>query len=89
MIKVDTTIINRLGLHARAAARFVNLASEYDSDIWIAKDGREVNGKSIMGVMMLAASKGSNIALRADGRDEQQAIDALQKLIGNRFDEDE
>ena len=89
MICQDSTIINKLGLHARAAARFVNLASEYESDIWIEKDGREVNGKSIMGVMMLAASKGSSVILRADGSDEKQAIEALQQLIGNRFDEDE
>ncbi len=89
MISKTTTIINKLGLHARAAAKFVNLASEYDADIWIGKDGREVNGKSIMGVMMLAASKGSEVTLRADGKDEEQAIQALMQLIGNRFDEDD
>lgn len=89
MIERNLEIINRLGLHARAAAKFVNKASGYNSEIMIAKDGREVNGKSIMGVMMLAASKGSTITLKIDGDDEEQALEGLRQLINNRFDEDE
>lgn len=83
------TIVNKLGLHARAAARFVTLASSFASDIKVARNGQEVNGKSIMGVMMLAASRGSDITLIASGEDEQQAIAKLSGLIEQRFGEDE
>ncbi|HFD81424.1 MAG TPA: HPr family phosphocarrier protein [Gammaproteobacteria bacterium] len=83
------TIVNRLGLHARAAARFVTLASSFSSDIKVTRNGHEVNGKSIMGVMMLAASRGTEITLIADGEDEQQAIEQLSQLIEQRFGEDE
>ena len=83
------TIVNKLGLHARAAARFVTLASSFASDIKLARNGQQVNGKSIMGVMMLAASRGSEIKLSADGEDEQQAIESLAELIAQRFGEDE
>ena len=83
------TIVNKLGLHARAAAKFVTLASSFASDIRIAREGQEVNGKSIMGVMMLAASKGSDITLIADGNDENDAIDRLSELITQRFGEKE
>lgn len=82
-------IINKLGMHARAAAKFVKLATSFKSDIDIEKDSRRVNAKSIMGVMMLAASKGSTITLHADGSDAEKSLDALEKLINNRFDEDE
>lgn len=82
-------IINRLGLHARAAAQFVQLASSFVSHIEIEKDKRRVNGKSIMGVMMLAASKGSIVTLHANGEDEEESIDSLATLIKNRFNEDE
>ena len=83
------TIINKLGLHARAAAKFVTLASSFASDIKVARDGQEVNGKSIMGVMMLAASKGCDITLIADGKDEKDAIEKLTDLIAQRFGETE
>ena len=83
------TIVNKLGLHARAAAKFVTLASSFASDIKVARNGQEVNGKSIMGVMMLAASKGSDITLVIDGSDETEAIEKLTELIQERFGEDE
>jgi len=89
MISKDVTIINKLGLHARAAAKFVSLASRYDASLQVSRNGREVNGKSIMGIMMLAASKGTVIHLIADGSDEDEAINALVALIENRFDEEE
>jgi phosphocarrier protein len=83
------TIVNKLGLHARAAAKFVTLASSFASDIRVARNGQEVNGKSIMGVMMLAASRGSVISLIADGEDEQDAVNRLAELIAQRFGEEE
>jgi phosphocarrier protein HPr len=83
------TIVNKLGLHARAAAKFVTLASSFASNIKVAKNGQEVNGKSIMGVMMLAASRGTQITLIVDGDDESQAIASLSELIEQRFGEDE
>ena len=82
-------IVNRLGLHARAAAKLVALASQFESNIHLEREHREVNAKSIMGVMMLAASRGSTITIRIDGVDESQALEALTELIGNRFGEDE
>lgn len=81
-------IVNLLGLHARAAAKLVTLATRFESDLRIRKDGREVSGKSIMGVMMLAAGKGSQILLIADGPDAEQALDALAQLVAERFGED-
>lgn len=80
-------IINKLGLHARAAAKFVTLASTYHCDVSLQHQSKLVNGKSIMGVMMLAASNGTELTLATDGDDEQQALDALCELVGNRFDE--
>lgn len=85
----DIEIINKLGMHARAAAKFVKLATSFDSNIDIQKDSRRVNAKSIMGVMMLAASKGSTITIHDDGSDAEKSLDALERLINNRFDEDE
>ena len=82
-------IINKLGLHARAAAQFVKLASNFSSHIEIEKNQQRVNGKSIMGVMMLAASKGSQITIYAEGEDENDSIIKLEELINNRFNEDE
>ena len=82
-------IINKLGMHARAAAQFVKLASSFSSHIEIEKDKRRVNGKSIMGVMMLAASKGSTVTLYANGEDEDESMKKLEELINNRFNEDE
>ncbi|GMQ88355.1 MAG: HPr family phosphocarrier protein [Gammaproteobacteria bacterium] len=83
------TIINKLGLHARAAAKLVTLASSFASDIKLARNGQQVNGKSIMGVMMLAASKSCEITISADGNDEAEAVDRLAELVAQRFGEDE
>ena len=85
----DIEIINKLGMHARAAAKFVKLASTFSSQVEIERAGRRVNGKSIMGVMMLAASKGSQVTIHTDGDDAETGIDQLEELINNRFDEDE
>jgi phosphocarrier protein len=85
----EIEIINKLGLHARAAARLVTLAQTYSAEIHVARNGQKVNGKSIMGVMMLAAARGSIIEITTDGEDEQEAMQALVELINNRFDEDE
>lgn len=82
-------IVNKLGLHARAAARLVTLASKFECDVRVRKDGREVSGKSIMGVMMLAAAKGTEITLIAEGQDAAQALDELARLVADRFGEDE
>jgi phosphocarrier protein len=87
--KRDIIIVNKLGMHARAAAKFVRLASSFSCDIDIEKDSRRVNAKSIMGVMMLAAGKGSTITIYAKGNDALDSLDALEDLINNRFDEDE
>jgi len=89
MLRTEIEIINKLGMHARAAAKFVTLAQTFSADIRIEKNTQQINGKSIMGVMMLAASQGTLIELIIDGEDEQQASDYLIKLINNRFDEDE
>ena len=89
MLQQTTTIVNKLGLHARAAAKFVTQASLFESEISVKKNNQNVNGKSIMGVMMLAAAKGSEIELIIDGTDEQQAMQSLLELIANRFDEAE
>jgi len=88
-ISRNIEIVNKLGMHARAAAQFVQLASSFVSHIEIEKDSRRVNGKSIMGVMMLAASKGSEVTLYADGEDEEESMEKLEELINNRFNEDE
>ncbi|POZ60751.1 HPr family phosphocarrier protein [Chromobacterium alticapitis] len=89
MLRSEVEIINKLGLHARASSKFTQLASRYKSDIFIARNNRRVNGKSIMGVMMLAAAKGAKVELEVSGEDEQQALEALIALINNRFDEAE
>lgn len=88
MITKEITIINKLGLHARAAAKFVNLASSFSSDITLGRDNKRVNGKSIMGVMMLAASQGTLLELSANGSDEEQAVVRIEELINNRFGEE-
>lgn len=87
MIEREARIVNSLGLHARPAAQIVRLANDFKSDIEIVKDGMPVNGKSIMGVMMLAAECGSAILLRASGPDEAAAVDALAELVAKGFDE--
>ncbi|CEN55173.1 HPr family phosphocarrier protein [Candidatus Methylopumilus turicensis] len=88
-MKQEILIINKLGLHARASTKLTQTASQFKSDIWIERNGRRVNAKSIMGVMMLAASKGSIVTLEANGADEVEAMDALVALINNRFGEPE
>ena len=88
MQKKTVVIVNKLGLHARAAARFVETASAFDSDIEISSGENIVNGKSIMGLMMLAAARGSSVELIVRGRDEENALMALVKLIEDRFGED-
>ncbi len=85
----ELTITNKLGLHARAAAKFVTQASAFASDINLISGAKEVNGKSIMGVMMLAASQGTRIILSASGVDEDEAIRSLEELVDNRFGEEE
>ena len=85
----DVIIANKLGLHARASAKFVKLASTYESEITLSRNEQTVNAKSIMGIMMLAAGKGSELRLCADGGDEQEAIEALVLLIDDFFGEDE
>ncbi len=89
MLKRQVLIINKLGLHARAAAKFVTLASGFDAEIRLACGNREVNGKSIMGVMMLAAGFGSQLELRVSGTDAVQALEHLESLILSRFEESE
>jgi phosphocarrier protein len=80
-------IKNELGLHARAAAQFVKIASRFGAEVFVRKDSREVNGKSIMGILMLAAAKGSKITVRTDGPDGREALSALEELIENKFGE--
>jgi phosphocarrier protein len=89
MIEQSITIVNKLGLHARAAAKFVTTASEFNADIQVARNGRIVNGKSIMGLMMLAAAKGTDIIVHINGDDEQQAFNTIEALINDCFGEDE
>ena len=88
-MECDLVIDNDLGLHARPAALFVKVANVFNSDIYLEKDGERVNGKSIMGVMMLAASKGSRLRIVVDGRDAEEAIEALKKLFEDKFGEEE
>ena len=89
MIHKELLIVNRLGLHARAAAKFVSTASRFASDIQVERNGQRVNGKSIMGVMMLAASRNSRIELLVRGEDEAEAVAALEQLVADRFGEGE
>ena len=89
MIRQRVTIVNKLGLHARAANKFVDTAAQYASQIEVSKDSKAVDGKSIMAVMLLAAAKGDELELRIEGEDEQQALSAISELIARRFDEDE
>ena len=89
MLKTETQIINKLGLHARASAKLTQLAGKFACEIWLSKGTRRVNAKSIMGVMMLAAGKGSTVLLETDGADEQAAMDALLALIADYFGEGE
>jgi len=88
MLQKDFLIINKLGLHARASALFVKTSSRFSSDVKLARDDVEVNGKSIMGIMMLAASKGSSVRLTVDGADETDAFQTISDLIANGFGEE-
>lgn len=83
----ELPIVNKLGLHARAASKFVTVASRYNARVTVMKDGREVSGKSIMGVMMLAAARGSSIEVTAEGEDADAALDAIDALVADRFGE--
>jgi phosphocarrier protein HPr len=87
-IEKEVTVINRLGLHARPAAMFVRISSRYRAEVWVAKEMEEVNGKSIMGLMMLAAGQGSKLRIRCEGPDADKAMEELEKLIKDRFNED-
>ncbi|MGU9978322.1 MAG: HPr family phosphocarrier protein [Candidatus Oxydemutatoraceae bacterium WSBS_2016_MAG_OTU14] len=89
MLQQDIKIINKLGLHARAAAKLVTLASRFESNIELKKGEQTINAKSIMGVLMLAASQGTDLQLAIDGKDESEAVLAIAGLINNRFEEDE
>jgi phosphocarrier protein len=89
MIEREVTIVNKLGLHARAASKLVNCASSCAAQVWLKRGDREINGKSIMGVLTLAAGKGTVLLIRTEGDDELMAMDQLQTLIDQRFGEDE
>jgi phosphocarrier protein len=88
MIERDAEIVNRLGLHARAAAKLVHTAGAYQSRVTVEKDGEEVDAKSILGVLLLAACQGTTVTVRCDGHDEEAALQAVTVLIANRFDEE-
>lgn len=89
MQRQEVEIVNKLGLHARASAKLTQLAAKYQSEVWLSRNGRKVNAKSIMGVMMLAASKGSKVDIETEGSDETEAMQALVQLIAERFGEAE
>ena len=87
-ITKELTIVNRLGLHARPSAMFVKICSRHSADIWVEKDGEQVNGKSIMGLMMLAAGQGSKLRVTCEGGDAEKALEEIESLIGRKFDEE-
>jgi len=89
MPSADVTIDNKLGLHARASAKLTELASRYQSEVWLSRNGRRVNAKSIMGVMMLAAGKGATVTIETEGADAEAALTAVQTLIADKFGEGE
>ena len=88
-MKATVRINNKLGLHARASAKFTQLAAKFQSDVWLSRNSRRINAKSIMGVMMLAAGKGAKVLLEADGADEKECIAALTALVNDKFGEGE
>ena len=88
MTSQDVTVVNRLGMHARAAAKFVHLATRFEARVKVARDAREMDGKSIMGILLLAAARGSTITISADGVDERDAVAALTALVQSGFGED-
>ena len=89
MQQLEVEIVNKLGLHARASAKLTQIAGSYQCEVWLSRNGRRVNAKSIMGVMMLAAAKGSKVAIETSGADEDEAMQALTQLIANKFGESE
>ena len=89
MARTEAEIVNKLGLHARAAARLTEVAGGFAAEVWLSRNGRRVNAKSIMGVMMLAAGKGSRVVIEAEGEDAEAAVSALTRLIAERFGEEE
>ncbi|VVE07121.1 HPr family phosphocarrier protein [Pandoraea soli] len=89
MLRQETTIVNKLGLHARASAKLTQLAAKFQSEVWLTRNGRRINAKSIMGVMMLAAGIGATVEVETEGADEQQAMDEILALIANKFGEGE
>jgi phosphocarrier protein len=89
MQQLEVEIVNKLGLHARASAKLTQLASQYQAEVWMTRNGRRVNAKSIMGVMMLAAAKGTTVTIETNGADENEAMAALLELIRDKFGEAE
>ena len=89
MLIIPIKIINKLGLHARASAKLTQVANQFESDIWIEKNGKKINAKSIMGVMMLAASQGSDVTITTQGSDEKEALNSIVDLINDYFGEGE
>jgi len=89
MQQLEVEIVNKLGLHARASAKLTQLAGQFGADVWLVRNGKRVNAKSIMGVMMLAAAKGATISIETDGPDEEEAMKAVTGLIANYFGEGE
>ncbi|MBA3962526.1 MAG: HPr family phosphocarrier protein [Chthoniobacterales bacterium] len=87
-VEKEITILNRLGVHARPSAMFVRVASRFRCEVWVSKDGEEINGKSIMGLMMLAAGQGSKLRVRAEGPDAAEAVREIEALIESRFNEE-
>jgi phosphocarrier protein HPr len=88
MVSRTVSVVNQLGMHARAAAKFVHLAAKYQARVQVARDGRVMDGKSIMGILLLAAARGMAITISADGADEDEAIEALAALVASGFGED-
>ena len=89
MVEAEIQIVNRLGLHARAAAKLVQTANQFESQVTVARDGERVDAKSILGVLLLAAAQGTRVQVRCEGTDEAEALEAIQELIASRFDEDQ
>ena len=89
MLQQEVEIINKLGLHARASAKLTQVAGQFKANVWVTRNGRRVNAKSIMGVMMLAAAQGSTLVVETEGSDESQAMEAVIRLIAGRFEEKE
>ena len=87
-VEKEITIVNRLGMHARPAAMFVRVASRYRCEVWVEKEGEQINGKSIMGLMMLAAGQGSKLRVRCEGQDADRALQEIEQLIASKFNED-